>query len=102
MKAAAAKGEKGIDTFNQYLGFGKSNCSGGSFGDCANAVGMAGTAIYVAAVSGPAGKADRIALDTNALIDAIQHPASAEGKAVLAKIAGKEISVSITAAKEYL
>ena len=44
------KGAKDIDWFNSYLGFGKSNCSGG--GDCANAVGMAGTAIITAFISG--------------------------------------------------
>jgi RHS repeat-associated protein len=105
MKAAATKGEQGIDAFNKYVGFGQSHCSGGSFDDCVNAVGMAGTAVVAAFASGGESEAaagGRIALDTNALIAAIERPTTAEGQAVLAKIAGKEVSISITAAKEFL
>jgi RHS repeat-associated protein len=43
-----------------------------------------------------------VALDTNALIAAIEHPTTAEGQAVLKAINGREISVSITAVKEFL
>jgi RHS repeat-associated protein len=110
-KAAATKGEqnaaKGLDAFNQYAGFGKSNCSGGSVDDCVDAVGAAGTAVLAAVVSGgesEAGAAGRagIALDTNALVYAIEHPNEAEGQAVLKAIAGKNVSVSVTAIKEFL
>jgi RHS repeat-associated protein len=39
--------QKGVDSFNEYLGFGKSDCAK----DCVNALGMAGTAIAVAVIS---------------------------------------------------
>jgi hypothetical protein len=50
--------------------------------------------------TGGAGKA--ISLDNMALIAAIEHPNSAEAKAVMAAIKGKEVLVSVQAAKEFL
>jgi hypothetical protein len=69
---------------------------------------MALTSILAAIVSGDeseagmATKGGRIALDTNALIAAIEEPTSAAGKAVLEKIAGKQVALSRTAIKEFL
>jgi hypothetical protein len=48
--------KQGVDTFNATLGFGKSNCAGG---DCINAVGMAGTAVLAAVVSGGESEASK-------------------------------------------
>jgi RHS repeat-associated protein len=47
--AILRKGEKALDSFNDLLGFGKTNCATG--GDCINALGMAGTAVLAAVVS---------------------------------------------------
>jgi hypothetical protein len=41
--------EKGLDLFNEWLGFGKSDCAGG--GSCVDALGMAGTAVVAAVAS---------------------------------------------------
>jgi RHS repeat-associated protein len=50
------RAEKGLDTFNATLGFGKTNCANG--GSCANALGMAGTAVVAAVVSGGESESD--------------------------------------------
>jgi hypothetical protein len=54
-KAAVAKGEQvaaqAVDDLNSTVGLGNSHCAEGSVGDCANAVGMLGTAAVVEVVS---------------------------------------------------
>lgn len=41
--------EKGVDWYNKWLGFAPTDCSNG--GDCINALGMAGTSVYVGILS---------------------------------------------------
>jgi hypothetical protein len=48
-EAVVQKAKQALDTFNEVLGFGKSDCAKG--GDCTNALGMAITAVVVAVAS---------------------------------------------------
>jgi hypothetical protein len=46
---ALQNAEKGVDWYNKWLGFAPTDCSNG--GDCINALGMAGTSVYVGILS---------------------------------------------------
>jgi hypothetical protein len=55
------KAANGLDWANEYLGFAKSDCSGGGLDDCIDALGMAGTAVIAAVESGGASEEEALA-----------------------------------------
>ena len=71
--------QKGVDSFNEYLGFGKSDCAT----DCVNALGMAGTAVLAGVASEGASEEETIAAKGEVFVYRIEK-------------AGKTIYVGVT------
>jgi len=81
---AVQNGKQGVDWYNKWLGFAPTDCSGG--GDCINAIGMAGTSVFVAIDSfgeseeGNVGKAIKQLKEAPAVVDFLRNELLAQAK----------------------